>query len=345
MRPATTRLTHPMRRAALASAALFCSSGLADTSLPMVLDTVPLALEESPANTVQGRLKPHGMLVIPNVVIDGQRLSQLSDLAWDDDERLLYALSDKGILFHLRPRFSKGELTGLELRKVAVLKGEQGRALQPIERDAEGMDIVNGRNGRKGDAELLISFERKPRVARYRPDGTFVREYPLPAELKDPDAYQGKNKMLEAVCYDRELGLVLVPELPLIGEPAGSTRLFDLAGKSWRYDIEPGHRISALECLGNRRVLVLERDVGRLFERSTITLNIAWLPDSPAKVGVTTIEGIATLNAADGFRIDNFEGLTRHKGNRFFMVSDDNDLFLQRTLLLYFEIVDTASRN
>jgi hypothetical protein len=26
--------------------------------------------------------------------------------------------------------------------------------------DSEGMDILNGHNGRKGDAELIISFER-----------------------------------------------------------------------------------------------------------------------------------------------------------------------------------------
>jgi len=342
---ATDRSTDLARRAALIGAAALCATALADNTLPMRLETESLALANTPENAIRGRLKPLGMLVIPSVVVNGQRLSQLSDLAWDDDEKLLYALSDKGVLFHLRPRFSQGQLAGLELRRIAVLRGEGGRALKPIERDAEGMDIVNGRNGKRGDAELLISFERQPRVWRYRPDGTFVRAYDLPAELNDSEAYQGKNKMLEAVCYDRELGLVLAPELPLVGEPPGTTRLFGLGGKSWRYDIEPDHRISAVECLGNRRVLVLERAFKGLFQESTVTLNIATLPNTPAVVGVATVEGIATLDVADRFHIDNFEGLTRHRGNRYFMVSDDNDLFLQRTLLLYFEITDTATRH
>lgn len=342
---AIERLTHIACRAVSLGAALFSAATLADPSLPLLLETQSVTLTDSSVDAIHGRLKPHGMLVIPSTVVEGQRLSQLSDLAWDDDEKLLYALSDKGVLFHLRPRFTRGELTGLVLHKVAVLKGEKGRTLRPVERDAEGMDIVNGRNGRRGDAELLISFERIPRVWRYRPDGTFLRAHDLPAELNDVESYQGKNKMLEAVCYDRELGLVLAPELPLFGEPAGSTRLFGLGGKSWRYEIEPKHRISAVECLGNRRVLVLERAVSPLFQKSTVTLNIATLPDTPAVVGTATVEGIATLDVADGFQIDNFEGLTRFKGNRYFMVSDDNDLFLQRTLLLFFEISDSATRH
>jgi hypothetical protein len=34
-----------------------------------------------------------------------------------------------------------------------------------------------------------------------------------------------------------------------------------------------------------------------------------------------------------------FEGLTRHRGQRFFMVSDDNRRTLQSTLLVYFELL------
>ena len=55
---------------------------------------------------------------------------------------------------------------------------------------------------------------------------------------------------------------------------------------------------------------------------------------------VVVIETVALMDTAQGYQIDNFEGLTRHKGNHFFMVSDNNDLFVQRTLLLYFELVD-----
>ena len=51
-------------------------------------------------------------------------------------------------------------------------------------------------------------------------------------------------------------------------------------------------------------------------------------------------ETMVTMDSKDGFHIDNFEGLARHQGKRFFIVSDNNDLFLQRTLLMYFELLD-----
>jgi hypothetical protein len=51
-------------------------------------------------------------------------------------------------------------------------------------------------------------------------------------------------------------------------------------------------------------------------------------------------ETIVKLDSVEGYHVDNFEGLTRHQGNRFFMISDNNDLFVQRSLLMYFEILD-----
>ncbi|OQW92898.1 MAG: hypothetical protein BWK79_13870, partial [Beggiatoa sp. IS2] len=49
------------------------------------------------------QVRLHGMLEIFNETVDGILLSELSGLAWDEDEEILYAVSDKGNLFHLRP--------------------------------------------------------------------------------------------------------------------------------------------------------------------------------------------------------------------------------------------------
>jgi len=49
---------------------------------------------------------------------------------------------------------------------------------------------------------------------------------------------------------------------------------------------------------------------------------------------------LVTLEPTKGYQIDNFEGIAHHRGKRFFLISDDNDFFLQRTLLLYIELVD-----
>ena len=52
---------------------------------------------------------------------------------------------------------------------------------------------------------------------------------------------------------------------------------------------------------------------------------------------------IAVFDSSEGWNVDNFEGLTRHQGRRFFMVSDDNGKAIQRTLLVYFEVTADAA--
>ena len=52
------------------------------------------------------------------------------------------------------------------------------------------------------------------------------------------------------------------------------------------------------------------------------------------------IEGwIDHFNSKRGWKIDNFESVARHEGNRYFVISDDNENPIQKTLLLYFEII------
>ena len=288
-----------------------------------------------------GRIRVLGMLELPPVKSEGLRFSQLSGLAWDDDDQLLYALSDRGILFHLRPVFDNDTLVDLTLLRAVPLR-ELGsdEVLKGRRRDAEGMDILGGRNGRKRDAELIISFERYPRIVRYRPDGHAIAEEPLPATLRDREGYYSSNRGLEGVCADPELGVLTMPESPLNGERPGFNRIFDLKGASWLYPIEEEYRVSDLVCLGGRRVLVLERDFGRLLWRSAVRLRIATLSAKSAPPASVAVETVVLLDTGDGYRIDNFEGLAWHRGRRFFMISDDNDLFVQRTLLLYFELLD-----
>lgn len=306
------------------------------------LEVRPVALSDTikPGDRL-GRLRFLGMLQLPNPVVDGMRFSQLSGLAWDDDDGILYAISDKGFLFHLQPVFENGMLTGLKLLKAFHLREPgSGKPLKGTRADSEGMDIVNGRNGIKGDAELLISFERFPRIMRYRPDGYAFGEYPLPAPLNDARMYHDSNKMLESVCVDSKLGILTVPEVPLKGERQGFTRIFSTDGKSWLYPFPTGNRISALECLGNNRVLALESNFDVFHGRLEVFLKLATLPAGGAQTEPVPVETVVTLDSSKGHQIDNFEGLARHSGNRFFIVSDDNDLFIQRSLLMYFELLD-----
>lgn len=299
---------------------------------------VPLLDGISPGDYI-GRMRFLGMLALPSLTVNGIRFAQLSDLAWDNDEGVLYAISDKGGLFSLRPVFSNEILTGIELLGSARLE-ERGsdKPARGRRTDAEGMDIRNGRNGRKGDAELMVSFERFPRIIGFRSDGQFLSEYPLPDALKDRTAYQSANRMLEAVCLDPVHGYITVPEVPLNNEPPNLTRLFSGSGKTWPYPVEANMRVASIECLGGHNVLILEREFGRIVGRTAITIKHTKLPLLPASGAPVHTEMLITMNSAKGFQIDNFEGMTRHRGNRYFLISDDNDLFIQRTLLLYVEL-------
>lgn len=306
---------------------------------PTTLNTRPVLLVEQPKGDEHtARLRALGMIELPDLTVNGLRLSQLSGLAWDDDDGILYAISDKGALFHLRPILRDGKLTGLQLLKAVPLKEIDGKSLKGRRTDSEGLDILKGRNGRKGDAELVASFERFPRIVRYRPDGTVINEYPLPAPLSEPSHYRDNNKILESVCVDEKLGVLTLSEEPLRNERPGYNRLFRVTGGSWLIPVMGKFQPSAIECLGNGHVLTLERDFGRLLGRAVV-LRIATLVGDGDE-SVAAVETAALLDTAQGYQIDNFEGLARHKGNRFFMVSDNNDLFVQRTLLLYFELVE-----
>jgi hypothetical protein len=332
----------PFLKTAGAIIGMLCAmltSGVLLAQTPLETRQVLLSQNMKPGDRV-GRLRFLGMLELPEVTRNSRRLSQLSGLAWDDDDGILYALSDKGGLFHLQPLFEGDILTGVRLLRALPLR-ELGsdKPLRGWRIDAEGLDIVNGRNGRRHDAELVISTERVPQILRFRADGYAIAKHALPAPADKAGAFRDPNRMLEAVCADSALGLLAMPELPLNNEREGYTRIFSVAGPSWLYPSAPGERVTAMECLGQGQLLVLQQNYQNPFGQVIVMLRrVRLTPESPTQP--LKPETVVTLDSDKGFQIDNFEGLTRHRDNRFFMVSDNNDLFVQRTLLMYFELSD-----
>jgi hypothetical protein len=295
------------------------------------------------------------MLEIPSQSVNGLRVAELSDLAWDDHDKVLYAVTDQGALFGLQPSFKDGFLIAVSLVSAAPLREpESGKKVRWRRTDAEGLGIIKGGSRRKRDAEFLISFEVEPRLVQYARDGTARKEIPLPAPLANVSNYTNPNLGLESLCIHPRLGALVAPEQPLRDAPDTRMRVFSLDGKIWTLDT-PGRPV-ALSCtdsaMGSSRgprardgasadsstVLILEREFNTSSFRGTITLRESRLPARPPGRPVAT-RVLATLDNKLGHAIDNFEGLAHHRGTRYFMVSDNNDLFLQRTLLLYFEVV------
>lgn len=286
-----------------------------------------------------GRVRVLGALEIATTAHDGLRPRELSGLAWDADEEILYALSDMGHVVHLQPRFEGGRLSGVRLSGIHALTGAHGDALPIAFADAEGLSARHNRDGIAGNTELVVAFEGTPRIARYTPLGHLLGEVPLPSALASRAAYVHPNKALEALAELPGLGLVVAPERPLVSG-SRTVELFALDGRSWPYwlhDADHG-AVVGLEPMPGGELLVLERRYVSVLQPLRITL--AQVRLDPLAPGLAPpVTTLARFSSADGWPLDNFEGVAHHEGARYFMVSDDNQSTLQKTLLVYFEVM------
>jgi len=290
-----------------------------------------------------------GTLDIPPQAISGLPLVELSGLAWDNDESVLYAVSDKGNIFHLQPTISGGLLKKVNIKAAYPLTDKSGKPLQGSFEDAEGIVLFNSNNGEKNDSQLLISFEGKPRLDLYSNKGEWIDNIQLPHKLKNIDHYQSGNKALEAVTHHLKFGTITAPEYSLKNTEKNEIILYSTSGRRWRITRYPksSSALVALEFLPNGSLLLLERVFESALHPIEIVLRQTWLtPGCEYKKNTRCKSNtLAIFNSAKGWSIDNFEGLTHHKGNHFFMVSDNNDMWFQRTLLSYFEIMSKEEIN
>jgi len=255
----------------------------------------------------------------------GIEVNELSALSYKKGK--LYALSNRGYLYKFNIKLKKNKVSRLTLKKAFELKKKNGKRLKKKHRDAEGMVLV--------DNELYISFERKPRIDVFNLNGKKLRKYQIPKQLKYIRNYQSKNKALESIAYSKKYGILTAPELPLIGSDEG---LHVVYAKDKKFKFFASSSLTAMEFIDEDRLLTLERSFNQLTRQRVIVLKVVDL--SKIKDGVCKTKVLAMLNSSKGWRLDNFEGLTKVGKNKFLMVSDDNRGFFQKTLLVLFKIMD-----
>ena len=264
-------------------------------------------------------------------------VTELSGLAWDADKQRLYAVSDSGYLYHLTITIKNGKLLKAEVLNAFQLKDKQGRPLRGQYRDSEGLTLK--RNNKGVVTELIISFERQFRLVRFNLQGQQLGNIKLPAILRNKKHYKNQNKGLESVTLHPQYGIMTAAELPLNVAPQNYQTLYSSKGDMWHFKLSV-HRNSAvtgLETLPNGDILVLERAYNGLFAPMVISLRQVKLSECN-QLRQCKVEERAVLSSVDGWRVDNFEGLTHYQGNQYLMVSDNNENPIQNTILVLFEL-------
>ncbi len=230
-------------------------------------------------------------------------LSEFSALAYDGD--ILYIISDKGYMYHFKISLKNNKISNLKLLKTIKLKGDSEGAI-------------------KKKKNKHISFEKKPKIVLYSKSGKKIKNIKLPKILQNIKNYKSKNKALESVAYSKKYGVVTAPEKPFKDKCLHTI----YTTKKKNYTLKSCHSITAMEFSSKNKLLVLLRDYSFFSRKSTIIeLNLK------TKKQKTLLK----MDSNKGWKIDNFEGLTKVGKNTYLIVSDDNNSPFQKTIFVLFQ--------
>ncbi|YCI06118.1 esterase-like activity of phytase family protein (plasmid) [Ensifer sp. D2-11] len=299
----------------------------------MLLATSAVTTESTAAAP---RLEALDSINIPAEGANGVRIEEFSGLAWDEDEQLLYAVSDGGVLHHFRLR-----LNGLRIEEIqpvfsapiAALTG--GTSAERVT-NAEGLTVLNHDNGERSDSELLVAFEDGPAIVRFTPQGNRIVDIALPGALADERQYRKKNSRLEAVEFDRLHGVLTAPEQPLEGQPEDRHTIYAADGTTWSFAaFQPDSRLKAIQELPDGNLLILERT--RDGKGGTPSARLRYL-DLTACSAERECPLIELSARPDAMLVNNFEGLARLSGDLFLMVTDKTKKDSEPTTFVLFKV-------
>jgi len=327
------------RRAALAGLGALALPGAAQaieqTRFPVGISARPIAAFEPrrPEQRRFGALQFRSGLVLSS---GHPRFGGLSGLARLNGGRDLVAVTDRGYWLTAKVAYRGGKLSGLEDGEMAAILGGSGR---PLTRsglfDTESLCIHEG--------AAYVGIERKHEIARFDwvRDGieARARPVPVPPEIKRLPRNRGLEALGIMPAGPLKGALVAIAERsgkedePTLGAILGGPQpgLFKFA----RHD---GYDITDLAFLPSGDMLVLERWYQPLRGVGMRMRRIAGRDIRPGAL----VDGPRLIEADMGFEIDNMEGLSIHleEGKTILtLTSDDNFSFLQRTLLLEFELL------
>lgn len=263
--------------------------------------------------------------------IDGNKLSEISDLVYDKNSSILYMLSDRGILFTFKANFDNRGFK-LEPLHSFKLKDKNGKVLTDNRTDSEGMALdANG--------NLYISFERITKIFKFSKKGLLEQEVKLPKGLKNVEL-SSDNKSLESLAWHKKYGLITALEYPKEGKNRVNQTIYSTSGKEWNFKMENITRngISEIEVMDDGNLLILERAFNWFIGDFQVNLVKLYINGCKSDEYCKK-EHIAKLKINKFYNMENFEGLTNLGNGKYLLISDDNNNMLALTKLVYFKIV------
>jgi hypothetical protein len=261
-----------------------------------------------------------GMTISP----DGSRLSAISDIgSW--------------LVLDLRHDAS-GRLTGIGAASMWPVLDRQGHPFESKSwEDAEAL-------ARDRDGSLLVAFEHLHRIWRYPRDIT-GRALPVPVDAPAAILQLPANTGIEAMTVLGDGTLLLVSENGLPGEPDIAAWL-GRPGAWSRLTLARSGSLTVSEAtlLPSGDVLLVERDFTYL--GAAIVVRLSVVPRAAIRPGARLV-GRTLAEIAPPLTVDNFEAAavrTAPDGaTLIYLMSDDNQSFLQRTLLFQLRLEPAAA--
>jgi hypothetical protein len=336
-----------VRKALPALAVAFLVAGIpaalaADGTRPITLTARPierfLPLTDQ---TRFGDLEFRGGLELSAQTMD---FAALSGLDFASDGRL-YAVSDRGRWFSARPILDGGRLVGLTDPFVAPILNNAGDPVVGKKwADAEGLRFAM----RDGREVALVVFERSNDVRAFAgPDFPLSRstDVPLPPGAGKMSGRDGAEAIAVAPA-DGPLGGAMVVIAEILRDGDGNIQAWIVGGPEagdFSLRRRDGYDVADAVFLPDGDLLTLERRFGLPLG---ISSRVRRIPGDAVRPGAT-VDGPIVFEAALGHQIDNMEGIAVTTGpdgeTLVALVSDNNLSPLQRTLLLYFALIEEQS--
>ncbi len=306
------------------------------TRMPIAISARPIRAFEprSPEKTRFGQVNFRGGLVL---TANHPRFGGFSGLWRSPDGTELVSITDNGFWLTARPRSQGGRIVALDGAELAPILGASGKPLHRSRYyDTESLTIADG--------VAYIGVERTHDILRFdwarESVAARARIVSVPREVKRLPS----NRGLEAIGV-APAGHPLAGAVIAIAERSGgedeSTLGFIFGGRQpglFQLTRHDGFDITDLAFLPGGDMLVLERWYRSL---RGVGMRIRRIAGAGIKPGAL-LDGPYLIEADLGQEIDNMEGLSVHleQGKTILsLISDDNFSFLQRTILLEFELV------